>query len=177
MACGKTTLGTALARSAGVDFIDLDNEVEQVAGCSIPLIFSRDGEQAFRRLEADTLVRCIAQARELPGTVVIGCGGGTPCQDANLAMMLKAGTVVWLKASRERSVARLLEAVAEGSRPLMAGLDAHGIAARIDSDMAIREKFYSRAHHIFDSSYLDTPEEIEESVKNFTALFLKNSEH
>ncbi len=177
MACGKTTLGTALAGSAGVEFFDLDKAVEAEAGCPISEIFSRHGEKEFRLMESDTLKRLVNTARAAAGTVIIGCGGGTPCHGSNMDLMLKEGTVVWLRASRERTIARLLEAAADGRRPLMSGLDAQGIAARHDADMTARSPHYSRAHAVFDSSHLDTADEINESVKAFTVKFLKYPEN
>lgn len=173
MACGKTTLGTALGGSAGVVFVDLDAEVERAAGYTISDIFARSGESEFRRIEATTLQAIISRASDMPGCVIVGCGGGTPCHGDNMARMLGAGTVIWLKASRERTVARLLDAAADGRRPLMAGLDAAGIAARHDRDMALREPHYRRADAVFDSSFLDTADEIARSVTQFKKQFLQ----
>ena len=171
MACGKTTLGTALAGSAGVMFIDLDAEIERLAGCSIARYFNDYGEQAFRELEADTLRCVIAEHYGRQQPVIIACGGGTPCHGDNQQQMLAAGRVIWLRASRERTIARLLDAP-PGSRPLMAGLDAQSIARRIDHDLEIRTPHYSRAHHIFDSSYLDTPGEVARTTADFIERFL-----
>ena len=51
MGCGKSTVGPLLAKALGYRFLDADAVISQAAGCSIPEIFARDGEEGFRRLE------------------------------------------------------------------------------------------------------------------------------
>ena len=51
MGAGKTTLGEEVAERIGRRFVDLDREIEQSAGATIPEIFTRRGEEEFRELE------------------------------------------------------------------------------------------------------------------------------
>ena len=89
MGCGKSSIGrTAVILStnaaAGVipvfakkrlsqkssgplQYIDLDEEIVQRAGQSIPEIFATDGEDAFRAIERDTLAQLLAAAGVPPG--------------------------------------------------------------------------------------------------------------
>ena len=56
MGCGKTSIGRlAASLSAGLEFIDLDEEIVRREGRSIPDIFSADGETVFRSIERHTL--------------------------------------------------------------------------------------------------------------------------
>ena len=52
---GKTTTGKLLAKELQLPFTDLDVVIEATAGKTIPEIFSRSGEPAFRTLESECL--------------------------------------------------------------------------------------------------------------------------
>ncbi len=63
MGCGKTSIGRlAASLSAGLKFIDLDEEIERREGRSIPDIFSADGESVFRSIERRTLAELLHAA-------------------------------------------------------------------------------------------------------------------
>lgn len=181
MACGKTTLGCALpqrARDLGlpveVEYVDLDSEIEAAAGMSIPEIFALPGgHERFRELEHRTLERLSASEPTAGRIRVTGCGGGTPCFCGNMELMLSRGTVVLLKADSGITVKRLLEAPA-GKRPLVDAYrsSAAGLQAHIEAMQAEREPFYSRAHHTFDSSRLDTLEEVALTSEVFLKRFV-----
>lgn len=166
MACGKTTLGTALAEAADVEFVDLDHQIERQFGCSVAQIFATQGEAAFRCAETETL-QAFAEPSERQR--IIGCGGGTPCREENLQLMLRSGLVVLLQANREITLQRILDA--PGKRPRFNGLNRAQAEARIEEDLAARQPFYSRAHRVFDSSELDTAEQIHRTVEKFIIEF------
>ena len=52
MGAGKSTVGKCLAERLGMDFVDLDEELERRCGVSIPFIFREEGEEGFRRRES-----------------------------------------------------------------------------------------------------------------------------
>jgi shikimate kinase len=79
MGAGKTTVGQAAAKRLAWRFVDLDDEVEAQAGCSVAEIFRRDGEAEFRRRELEALKRLRDAADWRDGTV-IALGGGAFCQ-------------------------------------------------------------------------------------------------
>lgn len=113
MACGKTTFGKALAKAKGWEFIDLDFYIEQRFRMPITRIFAEKGEREFRRMES-AMLREVGEFEN----VVVACGGGTPCFMGNMEYMNGRGLTVWLEATVERTVARLL--VNNSRRPLMA---------------------------------------------------------
>lgn len=51
MGSGKSTLGRALARATGKQFIDLDSYIEQRFHANVRDIFAARGEQGFRDIE------------------------------------------------------------------------------------------------------------------------------
>jgi len=84
MGAGKTTLGADAAARLGRPFIDLDAAIEAEHG-PIPELFERQGEAAFRELEARFLHEACAQLRGDAGdrqvrrpldVAVVGNGGG-----------------------------------------------------------------------------------------------------
>lgn len=164
MGCGKTTLGRAVSERCGVEFVDLDEAVEARAGLSVSEIFARHGEVHFRRLEREELER---QSRR---PVLLACGGGTPCQPGMAGLMASLGTVVWLRADTDTLVRRLLEFGA--TRPLVAGKSEAELRAFITETLAVREPYYARCAHTFDSSRLDTPAQIETTARAFIDRFI-----
>ena len=174
MACGKTTLGRALqaAYPEEIEFADLDEIIEERAGMSITQIFAEKGERAFRLMESEEVDRLCARKSE-GRRLIVGCGGGTPCHGRNLDRMLEEGTVVWLKANRERTLSRLIEF--QATRPLLAGKSVEELAIFADIHLAERTPCYSRAHRCFDSSYLDTAGEVATSVERFYNEFIRLS--
>ena len=89
---GKTTVGTALARLTGREAIDLDQLIETAAGCSIPEIFSREGEARFRALESQVL----ADLGRRSG-VVIATGGGAVLRGESLPLLRQNGRLCRLR--------------------------------------------------------------------------------
>ncbi len=71
MGAGKTTIGALLASRLGWAFLDADAALEKRTGLSIAEVFTRDGEQGFRVLEAETVAELMQQDH-----VVIALGGG-----------------------------------------------------------------------------------------------------
>jgi len=72
MGAGKTTLGVELAETLGRPFVDVDREVEQVGGATIPELFEQRGEAGFRKLE-EWVAGVDLRTRE---PAVIALGGG-----------------------------------------------------------------------------------------------------
>lgn len=111
---GKSTAGKLLAAALNLPFLDLDLEIEQKAGRSIPEIFAHDGEAAFRREEKAAL-RIAAAAHPIG---VVALGGGALLDDEARAIAENAGRVVVLRASGDLLASRLrADAI---RRPLLA---------------------------------------------------------
>ena len=101
MGSGKTTTGRPLAERLGYGFVDADAVIEQAAGCSIPEIFQREGEDGFRAIEHQVL-SAISQRHSL----VVATGGGVVTQRENWGL-LHSGIVIWLDVVQEQLLKRL----------------------------------------------------------------------
>jgi shikimate kinase len=134
MGAGKSTVGRMVAAGLGMPFRDLDRDIEERSGRSVPEIFADDGEPRFRQLENEELAS-LAEAADS----VVACGGGVVVDDRNRSLLKSLGTVVYLRVSASEALARV--GSAEG-RPLLAGPDPLGAA---DTLLASRECLYEAA--------------------------------
>lgn len=165
MAAGKTTLGRALAQRLGREFIDTDREIEVATGMTVSEIFANAGEDTFRSLEKQ-LIHDIAAGS---GGPVVACGGGTPLRRENMETMLASGTVVWLQTSEAVILRRL--ALTPGTRPLVDGRSPDELREYVHATVIARTPAYSLAHAVFDSSRLESIEQIRDSVDEFITRF------
>ncbi len=113
MGAGKTTTGHLVADRLGWGYRDSDADVEAATGLTVPELFARDGEAAFRQAEADVLADACAD----PAASVVSVAGGAVLRPDNRRLIAASGTVVWLRARPETLAAR----VGDGAgRPLLA---------------------------------------------------------
>lgn len=135
MGTGKTAVGKALAERLGKEFIETDALIEAKAGRSIPEIFRRHGEIAFRELEIEVV-------KEIAGRddAVIACGGGVVLNKINIDRLARKCVIVCLKAS-PAVIARRTSG-GGGNRPLLAADDR---MAQIKELSSYRRPFYQRA--------------------------------
>jgi len=168
MGCGKTTLGRAVARRVSMPLIDLDEYIEQREGMTVRQIFEKHGEPYFRKAERDSLLEVSHMT-----DVLVATGGGTPCQPGLLDIMLGSGTAVYLEAPLDVLHRRLL--AGRATRPLIAGLDDSALRAFIIQALEARLPYYTRAAARFDSSRLETPEQIHDTATRFINSFITTS--
>ncbi len=123
MGAGKSAVGRELARRLGWRFVDLDREIEALAGKPVPRIFAEDGESRFRALETEALRRALGGERR-----VVATGGGVLLREENRKLLARHLTVNLL-APVEECVARVAES--GEARPLLEGPDPLDAARRL----------------------------------------------
>lgn len=160
MGSGKTTLGRALGRRLGLQFIDLDLYIESRYMRTISQLFAERGEDKFRSIEREMLHE-VAEMED----VVVACGGGTPCYYDNIDYMNRCGTTVFLSASEDRLFARL--SINRNKRPLIKDLDNQSLRIFIRENLALRMPHYSKASHSFCGDRLEDVMQISTSVEKF----------
>ena len=137
MGAGKTTIGRLLARKLGKRFIDSDHEIEARTGASIPWIFEIEGEQSFRRREAEVIRDLTAQQG-----IVLATGGGAVLNESSRAFLKARGTVIYLRASVNNIIARTAN---DKNRPLLQTADPR---RRLEELARQREPLYQDVAHL-----------------------------
>ncbi len=112
MGAGKTTTGRMIAGTLGWDYLDSDVEVEKKTGLTVPELFARDGEVAFRDAEAEVLREACART----DPVVISVAGGAVLRPETRDLLRASGRVIWLRARPGTLAARVGDGV---GRPLL----------------------------------------------------------
>lgn len=125
MGSGKSTVGPLLAERLGWRFVDADDVIVAEAGCSIPEIFRREGEAAFRERERATIARLTGEE-----DLVLALGGGAIETAATRELLSGAenGLMVHLEVELETTLKRC--AGTEGDRPILA--DKVNLASRYE---------------------------------------------
>ena len=109
---GKTTIGKQVAQKLGVEFIDVDNEIEMDEKTTISDIFVQKGEAYFRQLERAKISDLLTSFNG-----VLSLGGGSVL-DETTRQALAIAPVVWLKVSSGDASSRVGLGL---SRPVLMG--------------------------------------------------------
>jgi len=152
MGTGKTTVGKLLAEKLKINYIDLDDYIEEKANRTIKHIFEWEGEEEFRKIERDALVEVLKD-----DGYVLSVGGGTSCFFDNMEKMKNKGITIYLKIDVDTLVNRLLET--KHQRPLLWGKSKTELNEYILTTLEMREKYYSQANILILSKDL-SPEEL-----------------
>lgn len=138
MGSGKSTVGKRLAQKLSVPFNDLDQLIEEKTGKSIPDIFNEKGEDHFRKVERDLIIRFSQTAEG-----IIALGGGT-LQNQQITDHIKLnGWLAHLHCSPETLYSRLK---ANSGRPVIASLSDEDLRLKISTLLKNRMKYYEQSH-------------------------------
>jgi shikimate kinase len=156
MGAGKSSVGRTLARMTGLPRFDTDEMVAARFGLTVSEIFESQGEEAFRRAEAEAL-------RELAGKrgAIITTGGGILLRPENADLVRQLGTVVHLEADEETLFRRINRRT---TRPL---LRTENPRATLTELLQLRMPLYQAAADIeVDTSHL-THDQVAKKILNY----------
>ncbi|MDP2088606.1 MAG: shikimate kinase [Flavobacteriaceae bacterium] len=142
MGCGKSSIGQLLAQQLQIPFIDLDLYIADKEQLSVSEIFKRKSEIYFRKKETD----CLQEILQLEGNIILAVGGGTPCYGNNMDLLKKFTTTIYLKASIDTLVNRLISQKSE--RPLIAHLSDEDLPEFIGKHLFERVPFYLQSEFV-----------------------------
>lgn len=123
MGAGKSTVGRRLAQVLQRDFVDSDQEIEQRAGASIPLIFELENEAGFRAREKAVIAELTQRQN-----IVLATGGGAVLNPDNRRCLAGRGIVFYLCASVDEQFRRTQ---LDGNRPLLQTADPRSRLAQL----------------------------------------------
>jgi shikimate kinase len=150
MGAGKSSVGRRLATRLELPFVDADQEIETAAGMTIPEIFARHGEPAFRDGERRVIARLLGDPVH-----VLATGGGAFMDERTRAAIGARAISIWLRAELDELVRRVSRRT---DRPLLKGGDPRAVLERL---MAERYPVYAQADVTVPSSSGSTEETVE----------------
>ncbi|TSB45400.1 shikimate kinase [Alkalicoccobacillus porphyridii] len=153
MGVGKTTIGHELATLLQRPFIDLDQAIEKEFGKTILEIFSKDGEEAFRKKERKLFGHIMNKEN-----YIVSLGGGAFLQKDIQRQSLEKGEVIFLDISFSAWVERL--PLLKKDRPLLQNKSHQEIKELYHS----RREVYTNAHHTIHTDRLG-PLQIAKEIK------------
>ena len=141
---GKTTIGRKVATRLRWNFVELDDHIEKAAGLTLQNIFEVQGEDYYRSLEKQTLLKFLND----PEPAVIAAAGGIVSREDTFDLLRRSCLTFWLKADPEDHWNRVLK---QDPRPITNYPNAF---AQLQNLLRQREPLYARANFQIDTSQL-----------------------
>jgi shikimate kinase len=159
---GKTSLGRHLAQSLGLDFLDLDQEMDRILGYSFHKLVEEEGWVAFRELEYSICKRFAERKNS-----IICLGGGTVRYEWNMDVLKGSGLVILLTAPLEV----LIKRVKMADRPRV------NAGTTVEEDIRMiwensKDKYYDAADLVYATDQKSIEEEVLE-LKQIVTKYLR----
>lgn len=164
MGTGKTTVSRVLANDMKLQEVDMDKYIVDNQKMPITEIFSKHGEEYFRRIETE----CLIEIQKEKGKIV-SCGGGAVLKDENVEHMKKGGVIVLLTATPETVFNRVKD---NNDRPILNG---NMNIEYIEQLMNKRKDRYLEVADVIIETDNKTPEEISKEIVCRIDKIRKNS--
>ena len=157
MGCGKSYYARRLAEEEGLEYLDLDEFIEEKENASIASIFENRGEVYFRKKESQYL----SELLNTENNSVIALGGGTPCYGDNLQQVKSKDDVVSVYLQKNAlEISKQLYGE-RSTRPLIAHFsNEEDLIEYISKHLFERQQFYLQADHKINLSQTKDNEEV-----------------
>ena len=153
MGSGKSSIGSLVAKKLGLDFVDVDKEIEKELGLSISKIFETKGENYFRKFEEKTTLKKLKSS-----STVISLGGGAFSNKEIRKEVIKNHISFWLNWSDDILLNRIKNSK---KRPLAFNSSENEIIDLIKK----RSNIYSKALYKIECDNLTKNEIVKEILK------------
>jgi shikimate kinase/shikimate kinase/3-dehydroquinate synthase len=153
MGSGKSSIGSLIAKKLQLNFIDIDNVIENELGLSIKKIFETKGENYFRKLEEKTTLKKLKSS-----STVISLGGGAFSNKEIRKEVIKNHISFWLNWSDDILLNRIKNSK---KRPLAFNSSENEIIDLIKK----RSNIYSKALYKIECDNLTKNEIVKEILK------------
>ncbi|RLA04785.1 MAG: transcriptional regulator [Gammaproteobacteria bacterium] len=153
---GKTTLGKILEQRTNLQFIQLTDTIESIAGMPVPEILALSGQSGYRRIEEKALMNTLTEFN----FCCIETGGSIVSDPKELNLLLTTCFVIWVRATPEEHMKRVIE---QGDKRPMA--DNEFAMQDLRSILNEREPYYEQAHAVLDTSDKNLEESYSELVE------------
>ena len=142
MGAGKTLIGRELSKKLNFSFIDTDNEIEKYMGYKINEIFTKHGENYFRKIEEEICLKFLDNTNS-----VISLGGGSIINKNVRNILKKNSYSIYLKVKIDILIKRLQNSK---KRPLLKNKDKKFELNKIYEK---RKDFYNNADLIIENNF------------------------
>lgn len=154
MGSWKSTIGKELAEKLKLQFIDIDDAIEDVTSMKISDIFNEFGQKKFREMEGAFFTEITKQ-----NGYVFSTGGGIILESENRNILLNNGISILLNASTEILARRISNTT---KRPLIK--NSISIKPQLDKIWSERKTFYYNSAHITIETDLLKPNQVLEKI-------------
>lgn len=152
MGAGKSFIGKMLADRLSRNLIDTDEYIINWKSKSIPDIFKECGEDGFREIEHEAIVKLSSQVG-----VIISLGGGAATRKPNVDAMKTSGKVVLLDSSFDVCYERIS---GDSNRPIVMQKTKDELRELYNARMPI----YSEASDVIIKTDGKTPQQIVDEI-------------
>ena len=165
MGSGKSRIGKELSRSISYTFYDLDNFISANEGLTINEIFKNNNELYFRKIEREYLKKLV----NIDGNKVISLGGGTPCYNDNMDLILNTSNSesIYLNRSIDFLVERLYKKI--DTRPLISHIKSKKeLKDFVSKHLFERNQYYFKANKVLNTNNSKIDQNIKELIDLLT---------
>tara|TARA_B100001123_G_C15221135_1_gene991294 strand:- start:784 stop:1296 length:513 start_codon:yes stop_codon:yes gene_type:complete len=155
MGSGKSLIGKILSQKLNLDFIDVDNKIEEIEKMTISEMFKINGEKYFRKVEEYTTINCLKLENK-----IISLGGGGFINPKIRKQTIKNCISVWLNWKDETLIDRINSSK---KRPLAMKLT----KSQLKTLIIERSKIYNTSNLKINCDNLDKNQIVDKIVKYY----------